>query len=64
MRIAPQATIGKVQSTINVCCQPDGSNPELVANMTGYARIYGQRSSLAGYMGHRVWRYFRTELWW
>ncbi len=63
-RIAPQATVGKVQSTINVCCQPESTSPELVANMTGYARIYCERSSLAGYVGHRMLRYFRTEIWW
>lgn len=63
-RVAPQATVGKVQSTVNVVCQPEIATPELVANMTGYARIYGQRSSLAGYLSHRAWRYFRTEIWW
>lgn len=62
--IASQATVGKVQSTVNVCCTPDESSDELRANMTGYARIYTDRTSLASYVGHRVWRYFRTEIWW
>jgi len=64
IRIAPQATVGKVQSTVNVCCAPDEASHELIANTTGYARIYSNRSSLAGYVTHRVWRYFRTEIWW
>lgn len=64
VRIAPQATVGKVQSTVNVCCVPDDGSSELIANTTGYARIYGDRSSIAGYLTKRVWRYFRTEIWW
>ena len=63
-RIAPQATVGKVQSTVTVCCVPDEASPELLANTTGYARIYSNRASLAEYLTHRVWRYFRTEMWW
>ena len=59
-----QATVGKAQSTINVVCHPEDAGAEMVANMTGYARIYCERSSLAGYVSHRVWRYFRTEIWW
>ena len=30
-RIAPQATVGKVQSTINVCCQPENGSPTVYA---------------------------------
>jgi multidrug resistance efflux pump len=63
-KIAPQATLGKVQSTVNVCCMPDDGPSELIANTTGYARIYTSQSSIAGYLTHRVWRYFRTEIWW
>lgn len=63
-RIAPQATVGKVQSTVNVCCVPDDGSSELIANTTGYARIYSNRASIAQYLTHRVWRYFRTEIWW
>ena len=63
-RVAPQATVGKVQSTVNVCCTPDEASPELIANTTGYARIYGNRASIAEYLAHRTWRYFRTEIWW
>ena len=63
-RIAPQAIVGKVQSTVNVCCMPDEASSELIANTTGYARIYSDRVSLGGYVSRRVWRYFRTEIWW
>ncbi len=63
-RIAPQATVGRVQSTVNVCAAPDEVAPELIGNTTGYARIYGKRASIAAYLGHRGWRYFRTEIWW
>ena len=63
-RIAPQATVGKVQSTVNVCCVPDEASHELIANTTGYACIYGNQASIAEYLTHRVWRYFRTEIYW
>jgi multidrug resistance efflux pump len=63
-RIAPQAVAGKVQSTVNVYCKLKEPVPELRSGMTGYARIYCGRTCLAGYLGGRAVRYFRTEIWW
>jgi multidrug resistance efflux pump len=63
-RLAPLAVVGKVQSTVTVYCRLQEPVPELLSNMTGYARIYCERSSFAGYLGGRLLRYLRTEIWW
>jgi multidrug resistance efflux pump len=63
-RIAPLAVAGKVQSTVTVYCRLLEPAPELLSGMTGYARIYCARSSFAGFLGGRMVRYLRTEIWW
>jgi putative peptide zinc metalloprotease protein len=63
-RVAPAANPGRLQSNITVYCKLKQEVPELLPGMTGYARIYTGRTSIAGYLGGRALRYFRTEIWW
>lgn len=63
-RVAPLALPGKVQSTIMVYCRLETPAAELRSGMTGYARIHCGDGSVASYLGKRMLRYFRTEIWW
>ncbi len=63
-RLAPLAVPGKVQSTVTVYCRLDEPAADLRSGMTGYARIHCGRGSVASYLGGRMIRYLRTEIWW
>jgi putative peptide zinc metalloprotease protein len=63
-RLAPLAVAGKVQSTVTVYCRLQTPAADLRSGMTGYARIHCGHGSVASYLGNRMLRYFRTEIWW
>ena len=69
MRVAPSARPGDPEKPeevgrVMVYCRLDGSAEQLRPGMTGYARIYGEKRSLGGYLLDRGVRFVRTEFWW
>jgi multidrug efflux pump subunit AcrA (membrane-fusion protein) len=63
-RIAPAAEKEETQTNVIVYCRLADPPANLRPGMTGYARIYTGRRSLAEVLLHRVQRYVRTEFWW
>jgi putative peptide zinc metalloprotease protein len=67
MRIAPAATAaaeGESQSRVPVYCRLEEPRGVIRSQMTGYARIYCERRSLAEIGFDRLVRLVRTEFWW
>jgi len=66
-RIAPAAEKAEKeesQTKVIVYCRLTDPPADLRPDMTGYARIYTGRRSIAEVLIHRVRRYVRTEFWW
>lgn len=69
-RIAPRAVVaesGETQSHVSVYCRVENGehlNRKLRSNMTGYARIYGDRRPVGDMLFDRATRFLRTEFWW
>jgi multidrug resistance efflux pump len=63
-RVAPAAGRGDVTGVVTVYCGLGGVPGELRPGMTGHARVYTGRRSLAAIGLDRALRYLRTEFWW
>ena len=67
-RIAPSANgmpeKNPNQNTVTVYCHVDNPDGKLKSGMTGVARVYRGRRSLALNLINQGLRYFRTEFWW
>jgi multidrug efflux pump subunit AcrA (membrane-fusion protein) len=63
-RIAPAAATEETKTHVIVYCRLTDPPADLRPGMTGYARIYTGRRSIAAVLIHRVQRYVRTEFWW
>jgi putative peptide zinc metalloprotease protein len=62
-RVAPAAAAGEGQAAVTAYCRlPAGGG--LRPGMTGYARVYRDDRSVAGYLFDRAVRSLRTEFWW
>ena len=61
-RIAPAATTQPTQSVVSVYCEI--SDPELVAGMTGHARIDCGKRRAGRIVLEQTMRLLRTEYWW
>jgi HlyD family secretion protein len=64
LRIAPRAAASETQSTVIAYCQLAGLTPELRSGLTGHARVYCGRGSIARVLATKVLRFLRTEFWW
>jgi multidrug resistance efflux pump len=63
-RVAPAACSGEGQGKVVVYCVLDEAPPELRPGMTGHARVFTGRRSLACIGLDRALRYVRSEFWW
>jgi len=66
-RIAPVAATSEPadsQRSLRVTCELKNRGLRLRPEMTGYARIYGEKRPLGAIVFDRVRRFLRTEFWW
>jgi multidrug efflux pump subunit AcrA (membrane-fusion protein) len=63
-RIATSAQPGDAQRTVTVYCALEKDDTGLRSGMSGYARVYTGRQSVAKVFLGRAMRYLRTEFWW
>jgi len=63
-RVAPAAAKGDLQATVTAYVRIDRPPPGIRPGMTGAARVFCGRSTVAGVLGGRALRYLRTEFWW
>ena len=63
-RLAPAASPGGVQGSVSIYCRLEDAPADLPPGLTGHARVFTGRRSLAVIGLDRLLRYLRTEFWW